>query len=72
MEELGVGRVHLGRTLLVCLLVRRDVLVVLQLLHLQPGHRRLERQLLIKHGETSNQRVGGTQYMWAEQSTVVT
>lgn len=37
MEELRVGRVHLGRTLFVCLLVRRDVLVVFELLHLQSG-----------------------------------
>lgn len=36
LEELRVGRVHLGRTLFVCFLVGRDVLVVLQLLHLHP------------------------------------
>lgn len=36
LEELCVGRVHLWRTLLVCFLVWRDVLVVLQLLHLHP------------------------------------
>lgn len=37
LEELRIGRVHLGRALFVCLLVWRDVLVVLQLLHLHPG-----------------------------------
>lgn len=33
LEESGVGRVH-GRRGLLCLLVRRNVLVVLELLHL--------------------------------------
>lgn len=37
LEELGVGRVHLGWALFVGLLVRRDVLVVFELLHLQSG-----------------------------------
>lgn len=41
MEELRVGRVHLGRALFVCLLVRRDVLVVLQLLHLHTGDQKV-------------------------------
>ena len=40
MEELRVGRVHLRRTLLVCLLVRRDVLVVLEFLHLRREKRK--------------------------------
>lgn len=35
LEELGVRRVHVWRRLLVRFLVRRDVLVVLQLLHLR-------------------------------------
>lgn len=35
LEELRVGRVHLRRALFVGLLVRRDVLVVFELLHLQ-------------------------------------
>ena len=34
LEDLGVGRVQLGRRLLVSLLVGGDVLVVLELLHL--------------------------------------
>lgn len=43
LEELCIGRVHLGWTLFVCLLVGRDVLVVFQLLDLQPGgEQRLE------------------------------
>lgn len=37
LEELRIGRVHLGRALFVCLLVRGDVLVVFELLHLQSG-----------------------------------
>lgn len=37
LEELRVGRVHLRWALFVGLLVRRDVLVVFELLHLQSG-----------------------------------